>query len=59
LDDAEHAFKVSEFPAAQLPPPPEPRSRHPQCCQRSLSPVSPCPRVPSCKPLSLNFIDYQ
>ena len=38
LDNTEHTFKVSEFPTAQHPPPPEPWGRHPQRCQRSLSP---------------------
>ena len=34
LDNAEHVIKVSEFPTAQHPPPPEPWGRHPQRCQR-------------------------
>ena len=29
LDNAEHPFKVSNPPTAQLPPPPEPRGCHP------------------------------
>ena len=30
LDNAEHASKVSEYPDAQLTPPPEPRGYHPK-----------------------------